>query len=121
MSVRCYIFGHRKGSSGKMTWDYKCPDCGNYWDKGQQSMDTFWDSDAWMYTKIVLATIFWAMVGMGIIAIVFTIVDSRICAAYSSKGIPTEWSFWTGCLANHPKFGWIPVDEYFKTFNIYNP
>lgn len=43
------------------------------------------------------------------------------CNAYAQMDIETQWTFWTGCMANHPRFGWIPVDEYFRILNINIP
>jgi hypothetical protein len=81
----------------------------------------FWDSDAWVYIKIIGGTFLAFSLLIGLIILFLSISSKNACNFYSLKGIETQWNFWTGCLANHPKFGWIPVDEYFKTFNIYNP
>lgn len=40
------------------------------------------------------------------------------CQSYQHMGIQVQWSFWTGCMAHHSQFGWLPVDEYFKTLNV---
>jgi hypothetical protein len=84
-----------------------------YWD--------FWRSDFWDSTKFIGGILLLFALIIGLIILFFSFGDYKACNAYSLKGIETQWSFWTGCLANHPKFGWIPIEEYFKTFNIYNP
>jgi hypothetical protein len=81
----------------------------------------FWDSDFWEYTKVIVPVVLIFLLIILLLVLFFSFGDYKACNAYSLKGIETQWNFWTGCLANHSKFGWIPIEEYFKTFNIYNP
>ena len=100
-----------------MNRDRKYAQDHTFWEKIKYA--DFWDSDFWEFCKFMFPVVFLIFL---IIFLVFGIdayFTYKTCNAYLVKGIETQWNFWTGCLANHPKFGWIPVEEYFKTFNIY--
>lgn len=89
--------------------------------KDKKYNNTFWDSDAWDYTKIILL-----IVGLIVLILLCGLVPTVIttksaCTVYAQQGIEVMYNFWTGCMANHPDFGWMPVDEYFNTLNVRIP
>jgi hypothetical protein len=49
------------------------------------------------------------------------LVQSRACDAYADMGITVQYNFWTGCMAQHPVFGWMPTSEYFEVLNLNIP
>ena len=79
-------------------------------------LSNFWDE---FQPIIIIALIF-----IGVIACIvgFSLtINYNSCQEYVAMGIPAQWHFWSGCMANHPKFGWVPVDQYFKILNINLP
>lgn len=49
-------------------------------------------------------------------------IGKNSCLTYINKfNVDAVWNFWTGCMAKHPQFGYLPIDEYFRVINIYNP
>lgn len=122
---KCYVFGHEyvvnKGRNTSRYGDYICIHCGHTTDDPETSKwdYTFWQSDSW---EIIT---FWFKVILVIIAIILTFcgiyyfIDSNTCNQYKNIGIDVMFNFWTGCMANHPKFGWIPIEKYFEVLNLY--
>ena len=118
----CNIVGHtsEKGALRKDCYLYPtCDRCGiEYCSRYGR---TFWTSSKFEAIKFTLGML---LLFVSIVTLVLLLLgwgNKVTCNQYIELGIPAQWKFWTGCMANHPKFGWIPVDEYFKTFNIYKP
>lgn len=61
------------------------------------------------------------LISVVVIGGVVYIAQYNSCQDYSSMGIDVQYHFWIGCMANHPKFGWMPTDDYFRTLNINIP
>lgn len=119
MSKICYVFGH-----GKRDEEGDCTRCHKYC-YGNRWNDTFWDSTAWGYIKFVLTLV---LALSALLFLIFAIIGippliyaKYACDSYAKMGVKVVWDFWAGCMANHPQFGWMPVDQYFKTLNIYKP
>lgn len=64
---------------------------------------------------VLLALIFAPFVGFDVL------LNYNSCKRYESMGIPVDWDFWGGCMANHPEFGWLPINDYFQTLNLNVP
>jgi hypothetical protein len=58
---------------------------------------------------------------LGLLAGVAAISQYNSCQQYDKMDITVQYEFWTGCMANHPKFGWLPIGEYFKVINLNIP
>ncbi len=122
----CYILGHDdKGEKNKVRdWHNKCSRCKSEWNPNWNNTrfaDSFWNSEVWDFLKLVIPII---LVALGILVAIIGIgylLDKNSCNAYSTMGIDVIYNFWTGCMANHPKFGYIPIEEYFRTLNLYIP
>lgn len=131
MNTRCYFLGHSEGKSDARTWDFKCPRCGEYFDRNNfysKYRDTFWTSDTWDGIKFTIKFIGILLVILIVAALILSVIvipafwfSHNSCNSYLEMGIETQWRFWTGCMANHPEFGWLPISDYFRTINIYNP
>lgn len=80
-------------------------------------MYDFWDFLKFIGQVAILLAVLLALVFGSAIA-VDRISQSYSCQQYSDMGIQVHYNFWTGCMARHSQFGWIPVDEYFKTLNL---
>ena len=86
----------------------------NYWQE-------FWE-DWGDIIKVFGTAIAVIAVGILLIAGLGTWYSFSICNSYIDVGIPARWTgFWTECMAEHPKFGWVPVDKYFEILNLYVP
>lgn len=119
MEKLCYWIGHAEIVNGD------CTRCHRYCYSGNRLSSTFWDSQAWNAVKFAL------LLALGISALLFliiaitgipTLISAKYaCDAYAKMGVKVVWDFWAGCMANHPQFGWMPVDQYFKTLNVYKP
>lgn len=124
---KCYIFGHKfelNPDRGDHWGDthrciYNCGYKTNNPGKGSKYIDTFWRSDAWdtivSWFKVILVVLIILLI---IVGIIYWISNST-CIQYKNMGINVLYNFWTGCMANHPKFGWIPVEKYFEVLNLY--
>lgn len=124
----CYIFGHdfKRNANPKNRYydEYKCTKCnstiGDYL-KENKFRHTFWDSDAWGFVKIVFTALLCMSAVVGFCVLLIGFFSNLTCQQYIKMGIDAKFNLWTGCMANHPKFGWIPIDDYFKTINLYMP
>jgi hypothetical protein len=83
--------------------------------------NTFWDSDAWDVTKIVLASLLATVLVFLIIWAAVNLGSEYSCNGYKSLGVNVQYSWRTGCMALHEKFGWVPVAEYFRVINLNIP
>ncbi len=122
---KCYIFGHKfePNPEKDFRWrqDYRCIYCDTTTNRPEEDKfkDTFWKSDTldtikfWTAAVLTVASIASAIILMGYF------VDNSTCNQYKNMGIDVIYNFWTGCMANHPKFGWIPVEKYFEVLNLY--
>jgi hypothetical protein len=124
MKFGCYLFGHSyKSNEGISYFKYSCVRCehqSNY--PGMEKWEnTFWDSEYWGAIKIIFWIIFGILVFFSFVIGLVSVISSNTCQEYSKMGIDVVWNFWTGCMANHPKFGYIPIAEYFRTLNINLP
>jgi hypothetical protein len=70
---------------------------------------------------------FLAPIVLGVV-VIFSVVCGLVivfnyntCQTYAGMGIDVQFHFWGGCFANHPKFGWVPVNEYFRILNVNVP
>jgi hypothetical protein len=127
MKLACNIFSHKfleNHKQGKKThYKYSCTRCGEESDYPDMNKweNTFWDSDAWIYTKSILVVLLGTVAIISLMIFISSLVGKVSCNSYAEMGIPVQWNFWVGCMANHPKFGWIPVDEYFSVLNLNIP
>lgn len=129
MNIRCHFLGHSEGKSDSRTWDFKCPRCEHYFDKDRHGNGkfgyTFWTSDTWdsikFTVKFIAITLLIITLTISVIVIPSVWLSHNSCNSYLEMGIETQWGLWTGCMANHPEFGWLPISDYFRTINIYNP
>ncbi len=140
MNVICKIFGHNydptpdSSESSNAYFRHNClrKNCDEFFGRyklesfEKQSSyykfhETFWDSTAWEATKIFGSTILAVFFVFFLIALVGSFFSSIGCTEYAKLGIETRYTFWTNCMANHPKFGWLPIDEYFRTINLNIP
>lgn len=137
----CYWFGHnfQPGKSGKLpNGEYLPPEeaicsCGRrnrirWYTSFEQLVrkekwtGTFWKSDAFGRIKIFLWVLFWIAVFIFCIWLLLILPQQIGCGTYRTQfGVETVYNLWTGCMANSPKFGWIPVDEYFRSINLNIP
>ncbi len=122
---KCYIFGHEyvvnKGNNYGRYSTHICKYCGHTTGEPKASKwdYTFWQSDAWDTIKTwTIGLLIFTGVVFGIVYL-FYWMNSTACTQYKSMGIDVMYNFWTGCMANHPKFGWIPVEKYFEVLNLY--
>lgn len=123
MKLSCNVFGHRyienKESMGG--WDrYVCNRCETKHDEYNKDIwkDTFWRGAAWDAIKYIIGTIGAIAIVVGFIVGISSLVNYNSCMAYKDLDINVIWKFWTGCMGNHPKFGWLPIDEFFRTINV---
>lgn len=126
MNKICYWFGHKKFELNKSPdrsnyHPYICPRCKETYQYSDTSKfeDTFWKSDTWDTIKMITCGIISILGAIFIIYAILTLFSIPSCIQYAKMGIETKWNFWTMCMAHHPKFGWVPVDEYFKILNLY--
>ncbi|HJU59251.1 MAG TPA: hypothetical protein VJ583_05845 [Nitrososphaeraceae archaeon] len=123
----CYIIGHdKKGESVPgIDWEYNCSKCGVGWDKhgyyGGKFRYTFWTSGIWESAKF-----FFRIIGLASLLLIFfsvfnILLSNASCNSYEKFGVETVYDIWAGCMAKHPKLGFIPVEEFFRTINIINP
>lgn len=127
----CYFFGHsfiKNNDNLRRRYDnFVCKHCKEYYVEEEKFFskykwsETFWNSATWDIIKIIGIFVLIIAAFLLLVAAIMSITTYNTCQQYSKLGIDTIWNFWTGCLAKHPEFGYIPVDEYFKTFNIYKP
>ena len=82
---------------------------------------TYWESSDWELIRMILSVLFWATMVIFFIIFVGAVIDNLTCDSYQNLGIPAKWGLWTGCMAEHPKFGWIPISEYFRVINLNIP
>lgn len=83
--------------------------------------DAFWNSSTF---RAIINFLVWVLVGLTVLAGILAItywVDLSECNAYGNMGIEVRYNFWTECMAKHPKLGWLPIDDYFRTINLYVP
>lgn len=144
MNVICKIFGHNydptpdSSESSNAYFRHNClrKNCDEFFGRyklesfEKQSSyykfhETFWDSATWNFIKIVVSAflgVFSVFLILFLIIGTVTILFGSIeCTEYAKLGIETRYTFWTNCMANHPKFGWLPIDEYFRTINLNIP
>jgi hypothetical protein len=143
MNRICQVFGHkfpeklpenippgygnvsciRKGCNGDMS--VHCKDSQKDYDarvSHSKYEDTFWTSDAWSNIKIVLLGILAAFGVLALIVIPAIILNKLSCNSYAKfVEVPVQWNFWTSCMAKHPQFGWMPIDEFFRNVNVTLP
>lgn len=117
MNIKCHLVGHDLQQTDKNSGWYECSrgcsGCGTRKPNNKWIL-TFWDSSEYIEIKVVLV----ALVGLALAIYLIAMVKLAQCNAYSDMGIETLWNFWTACMGNHPKFGWIPIDEYFRILNL---
>lgn len=130
MKISCNVFGHKfvknTGNDVRYYTKYICKRCKTTAEYESEIWeDTFWKSDTWENIKVisigigVIAGVL--LVLFGILGGIMSIQSYFTCTQYKDMGIDVIWKLWTGCMANHPKFGYIPIEEYFKTLNLYKP
>jgi hypothetical protein len=127
MKLACNLFGHSYELNEKLEkksyFKYSCTRCENQTDYVDRDRweNTFWQSEYFDVIKVIfwflLGTIIFILLIVGLISV----IGYNSCQQYSKFGVDAVWNFWTGCMANHPKFGYIPVEEYFRTLNINLP
>lgn len=121
MKRNCVIFGHAPGVVITMRGYHRieCPACGDYYENKWE--DSFWKSSSYAVERIFMAIAAAFLVVILLIIVLKIWFDWNSCNTYHSMGVPSQWNLWVGCMAEHPKFGWIPVEDYFRVINLYTP
>lgn len=128
MNKNCKWFGHKFIENKKESFfKYVCSNCqrlANY--PENEKYDDVWWTEFWDEYKTIISSLllFIAifLIVFGIVALLAITTEKATCNSYIAMGIPAKWTgIWTGCMANHPKFGWIPVQKYFEIINLYLP
>ena len=119
MNLRCNLFGHQHSGKGLGGWNHECKRCHIMYDNKWR--DTFWESSTWEGIKILFNITVVVVVLFGAFSLLITGTGMASCNQYRDMGVETIYKFWVGCMANHEKFGWVPVEEYFRTINLNIP
>lgn len=127
MKRLCTVFGHNPESKSEKVSSYRemfrCPDCEELFD--DRFEDCFWKSEEFEFLRMLLMVFLGMALILFIIFLITTLIGSLTslakCNSYLEMGVNTQFNFWTGCMANHPKFGWVPVEKYFEIINLYIP
>lgn len=114
---KCYVFGHTFEETPKREYyKFACTQCERKSDnpKSEKFENTFWESNEW---EIIRATLITLVV---FAVLLFTIVSLRnhACMIYQELQINTMYNPWTGCMAKHQVYGWVPVEKYFEILNV---
>lgn len=124
-TVICHWFGHDLHDNPDKTHysnSVKCSRCGEVFTyKTDKWRRTFWETETWEYGKIIAACVLVGLLVLLVLTLSVGFFNSIICGQYAEMGIEARYNFWTGCMANHPEFGWLPIEEYFRTINLYQP
>ena len=129
MNLTCNLRGHDyEEYKEEKTYRYRgyshyCSRCENPTDSPNVDKwdNTFWESTEWQVLKIVSAYVLGTFAVILLIFWLAVFASKSTCNSYAEMGIDVQWNFWTSCMANHPKFGWVPVAEYFKILNVNLP
>lgn len=128
-NIVCQFVGHdyRKSSREDYYHHYKyvCQrkDCVGHTDFSTDDKwrNTFWDSGVWETIKYIGMALLCAILVLSLVVLLINFLGVKTCQQYAKMGVETSYNFWTGCMANHSKFGWVPVDEYFRVINLNIP
>lgn len=119
---KCYVFGHtfKELPHHRYYYKYECTECERKTDNPEVERFeyTFWDSNTWETAKFILTSLLTIAVAAYLAVSLGNFINSISCMKYQELGIDTIYSFWTGCMAKHPVYGWVPVEEYFKILNV---
>jgi hypothetical protein len=80
-----------------------------------------WISDFYEEHDVIINLLAFIVISFLLIAGFVALTQSESCDAYADMGITVQYNFWTGCMAQHPVFGWMPTSEYFKVLNLNIP
>ena len=112
----CYILGHKLVED-----DNKCQRCHSRIYGDSAYYGTFWHSDTFDTIKIIFTIMLVTVLMFSVAASIYATMSKAACNQYADFGLKVIWKFWTGCMVEHPKFGWVPADQYFKILNINMP
>ena len=121
----CRIIGHKtveydtnSAATGRHMVAYKCTRCSEKHNDIRWFSDTLW-ADVWDDWGIAITVITIALLSLITITAVTSLISRATCNQYSLLDINTKYNLLTGCMAQHHKFGWLPISDYFRTVNLY--
>lgn len=123
MNIFCKWFGHspEEIKEGIRTVGYKCSKCGEEekWDSSFRTGNIRLFLDNWGIVFVAIGVVLGFLL---MLSVPFVLAEYAACSKYVEMGVPAKWTgIWTGCMAEHPQFGWVPVDNYFQIIGIYAP
>lgn len=133
MNLVCQIIGHdfglvENGTYAECKWT-GCKESHRHYrndsleetQKSYKFHNTFWDSAGLEVIKIISGAILGIAVLFVLVSIPLFLMGRATCNAYSGMGVDVLWNFWTGCMAKHSEFGWLPIEQYFNSLNLNLP